>query len=185
MKAQELQIDIDWWVISDTHFSHDNIIRYCDRPPNHDELMWMNWNLCVGSDDPVLHLGDLCFMQGWLEGLNGRKFLLKGNHDHEKPSWYREQGFEMLEGAEHTPYTSRKRGTIRYKHGFYWDAPDGRRVLFSHFPDETVLNWDVNIHGHIHNNPYSEDLDTSRNYVNVSVEVINYTPVRLEELLKG
>jgi calcineurin-like phosphoesterase family protein len=46
------------WTIADTHFHHANIIKYCDRPKNHDELMLINWKRMVGPLDTIYHLGD-------------------------------------------------------------------------------------------------------------------------------
>lgn len=49
---------------ADTHFSHDSIIRFCDRPfrdtQDMDEALVANWNRRVGPDDTVFHLGDFC-----------------------------------------------------------------------------------------------------------------------------
>lgn len=53
------------------------------------------WNSVVGKDDLVLYVGDFCegYIIGDLEDLhkrlNGRKILLKGNHDHFADEWYR------------------------------------------------------------------------------------------------
>ena len=41
------------WFISDTHFGHENIIQYCNRPftcaDEMDEYMVDQWNKCVGK----------------------------------------------------------------------------------------------------------------------------------------
>lgn len=75
---------------SDTHFNHTNIIRYCNRPfMNTDEMnekLIGNWNSAVGPEDIVFHLGDFCFggSAEWtkvLDRLNGRIYLIMGNHD--------------------------------------------------------------------------------------------------------
>ena len=53
------------YVISDTHFSHNNIIEYCDRP--YKNTLEMNqdiikkWNSVVTENDIVFHLGDVGF----------------------------------------------------------------------------------------------------------------------------
>jgi calcineurin-like phosphoesterase family protein len=50
------------WFISDTHFSHSNIIRYTGRPFKTAEEMngclIKNWNDCIDADDQVFFLGD-------------------------------------------------------------------------------------------------------------------------------
>ena len=80
------------FVVSDTHFQHQNIIRFCDwsRPfdtvEEMNEAIVKNWNSVVSPDDTVYHLGD-CFM-GQLETvakygfrLNGKIHVIPGNHD--------------------------------------------------------------------------------------------------------
>ena len=75
---------------SDTHFNHTNIIRFCDRPfgstEEMNEKLIGNWNFVVGPDDIVFHLGDFCLggSAEWtkvLDRLNGKIYLIIGNHD--------------------------------------------------------------------------------------------------------
>lgn len=49
----------------------------------------MNWNNTVGQDDIVFHLGDFCLggSAEWtkiLDRLNGKIYLIMGNHDLQK-----------------------------------------------------------------------------------------------------
>ena len=77
--------------ISDTHFGHANIIRFDERPfssvEQMEETIVNNWNNVVTNQDDVYILGDFCWSKDeneWLRllnRLNGRKFLIKGNHD--------------------------------------------------------------------------------------------------------
>ena len=53
-----LEITPNTWIISDMHFFHENIGRYCNRPENWQELIIKNWNDLISSDEIVLHLGD-------------------------------------------------------------------------------------------------------------------------------
>lgn len=79
-----------WWT-SDTHFSHANIIKYCDRPfrdvQEMNEALIEKWNSTVAPDDVVYHLGDLALGQAierqiaLTARLQGRKHLVPGNHD--------------------------------------------------------------------------------------------------------
>lgn len=75
---------------SDTHFGHENIITYCQRP--YGSAAEMNydfarrWNAVVVPDDLVYHLGDFAMgdPNGWPQyraPLNGRIVLVRGNHD--------------------------------------------------------------------------------------------------------
>lgn len=75
---------------SDTHFGHENIIRFCKRPfvdaQQMDEVMIANWNAVVSEKDEVYHLGDFSFRSAKaaptiLDRLKGRIHLIHGNHD--------------------------------------------------------------------------------------------------------
>ena len=53
---------------SDTHFGHQNILRFCDRPwatiAEHDQALIENWNDTVPEDAVVVHLGDFSYKGG-------------------------------------------------------------------------------------------------------------------------
>lgn len=73
---------------ADTHFDHKNVIRFCDRPfksvDEMNEALIKNWNAKVKPQDTIYHLGDFCMAsegQRILDRLNGKKHLVKGNHD--------------------------------------------------------------------------------------------------------
>lgn len=75
---------------SDWHLSHKNIIKYDPRPfatiEEMDKTIIDNYNSVVGEDDEFFYLGDFCFnnkkVEEFLEQLNGKKYFIKGNHDH-------------------------------------------------------------------------------------------------------
>jgi calcineurin-like phosphoesterase family protein len=78
------------YFISDPHFFHSNIIKYCKRPFNSashmNEALIANWNKRVQPDDHIYCLGDFGFgdrdeLQGVIDRLQGRKHLILGNHD--------------------------------------------------------------------------------------------------------
>lgn len=77
----------NFWFTSDTHFGHEKIIKYCDRPFSNanemDETIIENWNKRIRKNDIVYHLGD--FSMGdptpYIKRLNGKIHLLLGNHD--------------------------------------------------------------------------------------------------------
>lgn len=75
---------------ADTHFGHENILSYCNRPfkdlEEMDEAIIENWNAVVPEDGIVFHLGDFAFGTAgvWndlLDKLNGKIHLILGNHD--------------------------------------------------------------------------------------------------------
>jgi calcineurin-like phosphoesterase family protein len=144
------------WFISDTHFGHQNIIRWC-RPEfrnlkdMHRRII-SNWNYVVRHYDRVFCLGDFGDFRLFRK-LKGKITLVKGNHD--RKQW-------------------NKQFVINYR---------GMKFLVLHDPDSVMTNWfdgDWIIHGHTHiNTPF---IDIGRKRVNVSVEVINFTPISMEEI---
>ena len=78
------------FIISDTHFNHANIIKYCNRPFKDTkemyEAMIKNWNETASNNDIVIHLGDFGlgnkeYIASIIKRLNGKKILIMGNHD--------------------------------------------------------------------------------------------------------
>lgn len=72
---------------SDTHFQHQKILEYCNRPfkniAEHDETLISNWNSRVKRGDTVYHLGDFGFGEyvNIFNRLNGKILLILGSHD--------------------------------------------------------------------------------------------------------
>lgn len=78
---------------SDTHWSHFNIARLCNRPFNSrkemDERLIANWNKVVPEDGIVIHCGDFMLSHKigykeyskYVSRLNGTIYLTRGNHD--------------------------------------------------------------------------------------------------------
>ena len=159
------------WFISDSHFSHKNIIDYCNRPflsieEMNDTLIY-NWNKIVKNNDRVFMLGDfaLCGKDKIIEigqKLNGRKILILGNHDEASLSTYYNAGFEMV-----------SKFPIIFQDFF----------ILSHEPIEFLpLNTPfVNIFGHVHNDIRFPTI-TPRGAC-VSVERWNYMPVEFNQLI--
>lgn len=130
-------IGMKTYLISDTHFNHAKIATYCDRPENFTEMIESNWNKTVKTDDVVIHLGDVAIgdIHGGTEivkRLNGRKVLVRGNHDrkHSNTWWMTKGGFD-----------------------FSCDSMTFRGCLLTHEPYTNVLPEGtlLNIHGHLHN----------------------------------
>lgn len=75
---------------ADHHFGHANIIKFNNRPfrdvDDMNEKLIQRWNDTVPSGGIVFHLGDFCLgssamAMDILERLNGRIYLILGNHD--------------------------------------------------------------------------------------------------------
>ena len=156
------------WVISDSHFCHKNIIKYCNRPFETVEQMNLylieQWNKTVSESDEVLCLGDFCLagarrVEEIGQALKGRKMLILGNHDGASMNTYHNAGF--------------------YKISSYPIYKDG--ILFSHYPitDTPVPN----VHGHIHDKKLCGVNRPTEMYFNVSVDVLpHWKPINLEEI---
>lgn len=157
--------------ISDTHFDHKNIIRYCKRPfkstAEMNKKMLQNWNKTVKSNDIVFFLGDLSFGKNgrkaeyWLKKLKGNIYYIKGNHENisRKTNVY-------------------KRLIIKYK---------GEKFFLVHDPKDVPPSWEGwAICGHHHNNKPVEFplVNKKTKRINVSVELIDYTPIQFERLLE-
>ena len=170
-----VHLTLNSWITSDQHWGHKNIQTYANRPENHYELMRNRWCAAVDPSDVLLHLGDIvCFgnrdmHDGYLEGLPGRKMLIRGNHDNHKDDFYESYGWTIL-GRGDKP--------------FRWAWGD-KIIAFSHEPLESGLFWDINVHGHTHDNdhrPYTPM--QGKRYINACVEKTDYAPVRLRDLLQ-
>ena len=97
------------WATSDHHWGHRNIMKYCPESrqfPTVEEMdaqLIAHWNDKVALDDEVYLVGDaFCSRRmpretkvGILRMLNGRKTLVKGNHDDDL-SIFHEAGFEAV-----------------------------------------------------------------------------------------
>lgn len=162
----------DIFIISDTHFGHTNILKFLNEDGSHtrgfssveemNETIVDNWNKTVRDEDIVYHLGDVYFGQGHsvLTRLRGRKRLILGNHDNGK-SDYLLSNFQKI---------------------LVWRMFPEFNCLLSHVPvhESALYKVDYNLHGHVH----KSTLQDSR-YVNCCVEVRDYTPVSIEEIMKN
>lgn len=152
------------WYASDLHFRHMRIIEF-GRPfkdvDDHDETIISRWNSMVMPDDKCLLLGDLAFNIGLpkVGRLNGKKWLVMGNHEHKNVS-------------EYMPYFQDIKA--------YREDKD-TRVLFSHIPvhESQLERWAANVHGHTH----AHNLPDAR-YINISMDQINYAPISHDDLMK-
>ena len=162
----------DLFVISDTHFGHSNILSFKNPDGSRvrdfscveemDQIMVDRWNAVVKPSSHVYHLGDVAMRKEHLATvgrLNGHKRLVRGNHDIFKTRDYMKY-FEEIHAVR---------------------VLDG--MLFSHIPihPESLGRFAANIHGHVHGLPQGT---YGPKYYNVSVEVMDYTPISLEDLAK-
>jgi calcineurin-like phosphoesterase family protein len=192
------------WVVSDTHFGHDNIVGFCHRPEDHEQVMIAEWRAQVPDDGHVIHLGDLCYKSNarfkaiTAKELTGAtKWIIQGNHDKQRFSFYRDCGFRVVKPFKIGVSSS---GTGMYLPSLaYYTGDNGKPVAlepqtefvisFSHYTHSSgpLPENERRLHGHIHNNGYSRDtfVPFLRNHINVSVEQTKYRPVNLGVLLRA
>ncbi|WP_449043443.1 metallophosphoesterase [Paracoccus versutus] len=162
------------WFTADPHYSHDRIIGFCDRP--FPDVAAMNARLLaecrarVQPDDDLWILGDFTAgrstdaqrreVRTIFHALPGRRRLIRGNHDED---WVRDLPWDSV--AETADI-----------------VVDKRRLFLCHYP---MITWPgarhqgLQLFGHVHQNWRG-----SRNSVNVGVDVWNFRPVTLPEILR-
>jgi calcineurin-like phosphoesterase family protein len=175
------------FLIGDPHLSHDGVCKFLrddgsklrpwDNAVEMDETMIQNWNSVVKQFDKVYVVGDLVMKAkkqiSIMERLNGRKVLIKGNHDIGElkvylPYFYDIRAFHILDkfAITHIPIHPNCLGRFR-----------------------------GNIHAHTHQRSMKKVYDsTPRFYMTteeedpryfcVSAEQINYTPIEWNDLRK-
>lgn len=164
------------WFISDTHFFHANMLKFTyedekgkrqrvrpfDSVKEMHEYMIDKWNSVVDHNDYVYHLGDVTFDYGkdfnnLMSRLAGRKRLILGNHD-------------KIKGTNLTDWFEK----VELWHGFkeYNFTAVHVPLMLTSLRDGAYC-----VHGHTHQNSLKNP-----NYINVSVEVRDYTPVHIEDI---
>jgi calcineurin-like phosphoesterase family protein len=165
--------------VSDTHFGHANVIKYCDRPfesvEGMNRTLVANWNSVVQQDDIVYHTGDFSFMneketEKVIQQLNGRKHLIRGNHDKMfKKSDALHKYFESV--------SDYKEIHVHLKDG------SSQMIVLCHFP---MITWHKihrgswMIHGHCHGNlkPYP----MKAKIMDAGVDPCGFFPISLREV---
>jgi calcineurin-like phosphoesterase family protein len=182
---------------ADLHFNHENILKpeYTARPwktvSEMNEALINNYNSVVTPEDIVYILGDFAMgnkdeIPGLVARMNGHKHLVLGNHDYRKPRVIRPQilaaGFESIQES--------------------LCIQDGEASLFLCHEPQPMDKWPTKTYhlcGHVHNSftraaytaGWSEKHEVVHSFnphesgliVNVGVDVCNYFPMTLEQLL--
>lgn len=175
------------YFISDLHFYHRNVINFGSRPFK-DELemnnkLIENWNSRVHESDSIYVLGDMFVrsksleeIENVLSKLNGKKYLIVGNHDR---SWLK----------KYPSLKSYFKEVCEEKTIHYTEGGINRTVILSHYPKlewEKYYRGSFHIFGHIHNKKDEPQLTYLRlqdKMFNAAVEVNNYKPVTFNELV--
>jgi calcineurin-like phosphoesterase family protein len=165
------------WIVSDTHFGHENMYRFTDSRTglrvrdwaenaiDGDAIMRETWNARVRPNDKIYHLGDVAIPRRGMAnmaGLHGRKILIRGNHDI----------FKLKDYAEYFD-------DIRATHKL-------DNTILTHYPihTESIPPWCKGIiHGHLHSNLVRlPDDSVDPLYENVCVEYTDCGPIDFEEV---
>lgn len=165
---------------SDLHLFHENIIKLCNRPFKNIEEMHEtiknNWNNKVKVDDTVIIGGDIGFPKDrknidavvqFIDSLNGEKILVIGNHDGKllKNQKFRDCFISINQ---------------------YLEINDNdKKVIIFHYPIEEWNGYfrnTIHLFGHVHNN--ENNLQKIKNRYNIGVDVNNFIPMTLNELIK-
>lgn len=172
------------WVISDTHWGHANILKYCPWRQtwaksihHHDELLIQHWNDRVKPDDWALHLGDFALMpfeqvRALRSRLNGHIALVLGNHDLSATKM-REAGIEVV-----------------VKHGFFMYGT--HPIVCRHDPakftaEDAGSGLIPMLHGHWHGNQHHGTLNVpwANRLRDCGIDALQSTgPVPLQDALE-
>lgn len=178
---------------ADTHFQHANILKHCadrisaagievDDVAGHDKWLIQRWNETVGKRDTVYILGDFAFgspdsVKKLFGKLNGKKFLILGNHDgsSEKLTNYFVQVTQMK--------------LVDFRKSVYPFLDEDFQLFMCHYP---MVSWNgkpygaCQIHGHVHGrlDKFNEESDDLRLDVGVDSGIADYRPIELETLYR-
>jgi len=164
------------WFTSDWHLSHNNIIKYCDRPFQNIEDM--NYHIIgkylrvVQPEDTVFFLGDLTIKRHTsfkpvlaeiVRDLPGQKHFIRGNHDYYPKNFYlNDCGFLSF---------GKKITTSKYV--IVHDPAD--------FNTNDLLSAKILIHGHQH---HHQKTRIRGKKFDIGVDGNNFYPVKLTDILE-
>jgi len=193
------------WFVSDIHFGHQNCIEYCNRPfENVDifkEKFIEDWNKLVRKDDLAIFVGDIFFyhtkeqMKETLSRMNGRKVLVKGNHDFEARIMMN-AGFEICvdemimtiagEKVQISHYPFRMKPMLyqwvkfkrEVRNALKWLGVDLKPIFLEKYHHKRPVDrGQFLIHGHTHSKH-----QVNGRAIHVGVDARNFRPVNIQEI---
>ena len=165
---------------ADTHFSHEKILRLANRPfkdlSDMEESIVSNWNNKVTKSDDVYIIGDFMYKGNGLEAnrilkrLNGKKYLITGNHE----KYLNDSTFDQHQ--------------FKWIKDYYSFKENRQKYVLIHYP---ILEWDgyysgsIHLYGHVHRNDEKRFKSIlGPNAINVGVDVNGFAPISQVEILK-
>lgn len=170
--------------ISDPHFGHKNIIKYCNRPfssaEEQTETLIKNYNEKVSPNETCLWLGDCFFGKNKfcreiMKRLNGRKVLVRGNHDPDNGHDCISRGFDWAVDKMYARWEDRNIVLIHYDQWLFRSAWDDRYGEKRH--PLNMERMEVIIHGHTH-----QKSKVLLNQIHLGVDAWDFAPARYEEV---
>ena len=178
------------WFTADTHFWHYHIIELAGRPFGYskalnreeaciqmNEALIERWNDKVKKDDHIYHLGDFAFAgtgkcKDIFDRLNGRKYLIRGNHDGNsqcKQAWEWVKDYHV---AHCEANYQDDEGEIIQCH---------QPIVLCHYP---LLSWNGMAHGswHLHGHCHGSLRDAGGLRLDVGVDCNDYYPVSFNDI---
>jgi calcineurin-like phosphoesterase family protein len=174
--------------IADLHLGHLGLLSermgrlrpYKTLEAMHTDMV-ERWNKTVTDQDTVYVVGDVSFKKSalaLLNDMNGKKVLIRGNHDTYTLNEYAKYFYDIKGSYELRSVT----------------FPSNKNIILTHIPvhPSCVDRYELNVHGHLHTHVIrvpvkgSHASITDPRYLCVSVEQkhINYTPIELSKLIE-
>ena len=173
------------YYISDLHLGDERILKLCSRPFSSTnelfETLIKRWNAKVTDFDDVYVLGDIAngssgLVKEFFSKVKGRKHLIVGNHDEDY----------MVDYSLTNSFVSISR--------LEYITDEERKVCLCHYP---LMDWFFggkiiyHVYGHIHNKngdngdmyKLMQEYYNNLPAYNASVDVTNFEPVTLNELI--
>lgn len=146
---------------SDIHYSHKNIIKFCDRPTTPEEQNeWLTsrLNAKIAKDDDVYFIGDFSFdkkldsLVKILSNLNGTWHFIPGNHDATHGEDYPKELLNAIRKTNAELDTNHELLPAYYEKKF----PILGKTIMLHYPIEhwnSAHHGTIHLHGHMHGSP--------------------------------
>ena len=163
------------WFWGDPHLGHINVLKLSNRPfgdiTHHNDTLIDNYNRLIKTDDICYIMGDISFNQSLksyeqiFNRLNGKKWVIVGNHDSKKTLEICQKKGLILGWSENK--------IIDYK---------GKRIFLAHFP---FREWTGFYRGYYHLYAHTHgNLEDYKQSTDVGVDCWDYEPVSIDEVLK-
>ena len=166
---------------SDLHFGHKNILQFqknrkFESIEEMDKTLIKNWNNKVKDNDEIYILGDFTlkkdeeYISNILNQLNGKKYLIKGNHDY----WVKKESlvnkFEWIKEYYELKYNKEK-------------------FILCHYPFEewngSRNNSSYHLHGHLHSTDTYNQITKAIKFkkYDVGIDANNFSPVSIDDIV--